>query len=63
MQFGFLDDGRVWGCGLAKFGQLGNHNIEKLDKLTEIGAKFSGKIMDIKAHGWSTLILIENTND
>jgi alpha-tubulin suppressor-like RCC1 family protein len=55
----FLDDGKVWGCGFTKFGQLGNHDIEKVDKLTVLQTKFMGRITDIKAHGWSTLILAE----
>lgn len=51
---------KVWGCGFTKFGQLGNHEVDKLDRLTVIETKFTGKITDIKAHGWSTLIFVEN---
>lgn len=56
------DDGKIWGCGFAKFGQLGNSYNEKLDRLTLLEAKLPGKIMDIKPNGWSTLIIVENTD-
>ncbi|XP_059474817.1 probable E3 ubiquitin-protein ligase HERC4 [Neocloeon triangulifer] len=55
------DDYTVWGCGFAKFGQLGFQNDkDKIDGLTQVSL-LNGKVNRVQAKYWSSVFFVEKS--